>query len=157
MTDTQFPSQTIKLRLEVISEDEQQIDIADIDEVGRGLFDQLICDGYKVQPSSTDKKGRGPLFDILLQIPQFLHENKDWLLGSIPPVLQCLLIARDRLAEREKMKQTPLKITFEVNGKPIVAEASDPKALKEVVKGLQTVSPEKTKIRAVVSKKKRRK
>ena len=36
MTDTQFPSQTIELCLEVVSEDEQQKDIADIDEVGFG-------------------------------------------------------------------------------------------------------------------------
>lgn len=50
MNDTQFPSDTRIIQLEVLPEDEQERDIADLDQVGRSLFDQLANDGYSVKP-----------------------------------------------------------------------------------------------------------
>ena len=155
MNNAQLPSHTRVVQLEVVPEDEQQVDIADIDQVGRSLFDQLTNGGYTVKPVTTGKKGGEPLFEILLQIPQFLHENKDWLLASIPPVLESLLIVRDRLAEREKTRRTPLKITLEVNGKPVIIETADLKNITKLVKQLQTDSPQEAKIQVRVPKKKR--
>ena len=151
-----FPVQNATIQLEVVPEDEQQVDIADIDEVGRDLFEQLRSKGYVVTPTVTGRKGGGPIFDILLQMPQFLHDNKDWLLASIPPVLECLLILRDKRAEREKAKRTPLKITLEVDGKPLTIETSDLNDAVKLVAQLQmTHSQSAMKIKVHVPKKKR--
>jgi hypothetical protein len=132
------------VQLEVVSDDEQPADIADVDEVGRGLFDQLRQSGYTIKPTSTGRKGGELLFDILLTI-----------LGSIPPVLECLLIARDRLAEREGGKRSPLKITLEVNDKPVVIEASDPEDVATLIKRLQITQHDAVKIKVRVPRKRR--
>jgi len=159
MNDPQVsPStQDALVQLEVVSEeDEQQTDIADVNEVGRSLFEQLATSGYTVKPSPTGRKGGGPLFDILLQIPPFLHDNKDWLLASIPPLLQCLLIARDNRANQEKEKRSPLKITLEINAKPMIIETTDLKDAIKLAEQLQENHPNKVKIQVSVPKKKRR-
>ena len=150
-------AQNVLVQLEVISEeDERETDIADINEVGRTLFEQLTLSGYLVKPTLTGRKGGQPLFDILLQITQFLHENKDWLLASIPPLLECLLIARDKRAEREKTKRSPLKITLIVNDKPMLVETADPKEAIKLVEQFQGTHPDKVKIQVRVPKKHRR-
>jgi hypothetical protein len=158
-------TQHITIQLEVVPEDEQQRDIADIDEVGRSLFEQLRSTGYMVTPTSTGKKGGGPIFNILIQFPQFLHDNKDWLLGSIPPLLECLLIVRDKHVEREGTKRAPLKVTLKIDGKPLTIETTDPKDAAKLLERLQITYPKETskvtpkskiEVRVNVPKKKRR-
>ncbi len=136
------------IQLEVVPEDEQAADIADIDEVGRSLVDQLRSSKYTVTPVYTGKKGGEPVFDILMQVPQFLHNNKDLLLeifDSISLVLQCVLIARDRRTEREKAQRDPLKITFEADGKPVTIETSDADSGAKLLEKLRTAHPEAVK------------
>lgn len=150
-------SQTFTIQMEVIPDDENQVGSADIEAVSRYLVDQLRNDRYTIQPTPTGRKGNGSVFDILLQIPSFLHENKDWLFASIPPFFQCLLLAHDQFAKREKTKHAPLSFKFKVNGQPVVLETSDPKEIAEVVKHLQTAFPQPVKVQVSVSKKKRHK
>lgn len=151
MNDQQL-SHTAKsslIQLEVIPEDEGETDIADIDEVSRSLFEQLTNSGFTVTPTLTGRKGGGPIFDILVQIPQFLQDNKDWLLAmlnALPPVLQCLLIARDMRSEKEKTKRTPLKITLQVDDKVLTIEASDVNDAEKLLKQLQPIHHEGTKM-----------
>src|SRR2546421_5375913 len=90
--------QSMKIQLEVVPENAQEADIADIDEVGQSLVDELRNNGYTVNPTYTGKKG-APLFEILVPIAQFLHDNKDWLLAilsTVSPVLQFIQKERDR-------------------------------------------------------------
>lgn len=145
-------NQGILIQLEVVSDDEQQADVADIDEVGRDLFDELTENGYTVKPASTGKKGGGPLFDILLSIPRFVHDNKDWLEG----LFDCLLIAISKRTEKEKTKRSPLKITLEVNGKPVVIETENPKDAVKLLEEAQKTQHDAVKIKVRVPKKKRR-
>lgn len=157
------------IQLEVHSEHAQEeTDIADIDEVGRSLFEQLQIDGYTVSPAATGRKGGEPLFDILLQVPQFLHANKDLLLemfDSISLVLQCVLVARERRADKEKVRREPLKITLLVDGKPLTIETTEASEAAKLVEQLQRSHPEEAKkvtaksnikIHVSVPKKKRR-
>jgi len=43
--------QNMVIQLEIVSDDEQPADIADVDEVGRSLFDELTQGGYTVKPA----------------------------------------------------------------------------------------------------------
>jgi hypothetical protein len=143
------------IQLEVVSDEEQPAEIADVDEVRRGLVDQLTQGGHTIKPTSTGVRSGGLLYDILLPIPQILHNNKDWLLPAIAPVLQCLVIACNSRAQQEKAKRSPLKITVEVSGKPVVIEAKDPKDVVKLLEQLQIVQNDKVKIKVRVPKKKR--
>src|SRR5260221_3412810 len=99
---------TLAVRFEIIPEELQQLDIADLDEVGQELVDELRKNQFSVNPAYTGKKG-GPVYDILLQIPQFIHDNREVLLAifdSIALTLHCLLLVRDRRVEREKERRT---------------------------------------------------
>src|SRR6266852_5731314 len=100
--------QPLIVQFEVVPEDEQQEDIADTSEVRQSLIDELRNHSYTVKSVYTGKKD-GSLFEILVQqVPQFLHDNKDWLLAilsSVPPVIQILQTERDKRAEKEKAKR----------------------------------------------------
>ena len=161
------PMQTIAMRFEVIPEEMQQLDISDIDEVGQELIDELRNNGYSVNPAYTGKKG-GPVYDILLQIPQFLHDNRELLLAifdSIALTLHCVLLVRDRRTEREKERRAPLEFTLELDGKPITITVHNAESGVKLLESFQKAYPEETKkltstssikARAKVPKKKRR-
>ncbi len=85
---------------------------------------------------------------------------------SISLTLQCLLLARDRRAEREKAHRGPLKFTLEVNGKPVPIEVPDAETGVKLLEKFQGAHPEeakkvtpqsKVKIGVKAPKKKRRK
>jgi len=80
-----------------------------------------------------------------------LHDNKDWLEG----VLDCLLIALAKRAEQEKTKRSPLKITLEVDGEPVVIETSEPEDAVKLIEQLQMTQRNTVKIKVRVPKKKR--
>lgn len=147
--------QSIVIQLEVIPDNEQPPAIADIDEVRRSLVDQLTQSGHTVSPASTGVKSGGGLYEILPATVQILHDNKDWLLASIPPVFECLLIARDKRAEREKTTRSPIKITLEIKGKPVVMEVKNVEDATKLIKQLQITQNDQPKIKVHVSKKKR--
>jgi hypothetical protein len=156
------------IRLEVIPEDEENVNIADIDDVGRSIFDQLTTHGFTVVPVPAGKKGGEPVFDILVQASHILVANKDWflaMLDALPPILQCLIITRDKRAAKEKTKRSPLKISLQVDGKPVVIETEKLADAEELLKQLQVIHPGNTsqsspktdiKIQVSVPKKKRR-
>lgn len=147
--------QNMLIQLEVVPDDQEPADNADVDSVGRSLFDQLKQSHQTIKAAPTDTRGGGLIFDVFLPIVQNLHNNNDWLLSSIAPLLDCLLIVRERLVEREKGKQAPIKITIEVNGKSVTIESKDPKAAAEAVKHLQLTQRDQVKIKVRVPKKKR--
>lgn len=156
------------IQLEVVSEEKHQGDIVDIDEVGRSLFDHLRNSGYTATAAHTGKKGGEPLFDVLLQGSQFLHDNKDVLLAlfeSVTLILQCLFIARDRRAEIEKTRRAPLIFTLQVDGRPLTIETADVKDAVKLIEQFQKLYPDEAKklatqhtikIEARVPKKRRR-
>src|SRR6266480_5636681 len=118
MSDQQSPqSQIMTIQLEVVPEDEEQEDIADTDEVRQSLVDGLRSSGYTVNPAYTGEKG-SPVYDILIQIPQFIHDNKEVLLtmfDSIAVAFQCFLRVSEKRPEREKAQRAPLEFNLEVN------------------------------------------
>lgn len=154
-TSQSFSSdQNMVIQLEVVPDDQEPADSADVGEVADDLFDVLEQSGQTVTPAPTGTRG-GPLFDILLAVPRILNDNRDWLLPAIAPVLECLLIAREKLVKQEKGKQAPLKFTIEVNGKPVPIEAQDPKDAAKLIAELQLTQHDQVKIKARVPKKKR--
>jgi hypothetical protein len=154
MSQQKFHSiQGSTIRFEVLPEEGQTVDIADVDEVGQELVDELRLNHYSVDPAYTGKKG-GPAYDILIQIPQFIHENREILLAmfdSISLTLQCLLLARDRRAEREKERRAPLVFTLDVNGKPITITAQNAESGAKLLESFQQAQPEEAKKVTVAS------
>jgi hypothetical protein len=148
MTQQKFHSmQNNTIRFEVLPEEGQAVDIADIDDVGQDLVNELRKKHYSVDPAYTGKKG-GPVYDILIQIPQFIHDNREILLAmfdTISLTLQCLLLARDRRAEREKERRAPLEFTLEVNGKPITITAHNAESGVKLLESFQQAHPEEAK------------
>lgn len=142
--------QSMKIQLEVLPDEQQPADIADTDDVGQSLVDQLRNDGYTVNPTSTSigkKEKGGPLFDILIQIPHFIHDNKELLSSifeAISLTLQSLLIVHDVRAEREKAQRDPIKFTLEVNGKPMTI-TTDAKNAVKLLEQFQNAYPDEAK------------
>jgi hypothetical protein len=167
-TSPSFSSnQSRAIQLEVASDDEQQADLADIDEIGQELVNELRKNQYTVSPTYTGKKGV-PVFDVVLQIPLFIHANKELLTAlfeSLSLTLQCLLIVRNQRVEKEKERRVPLEFTLELDGNPITITAHNTKSAVELLKSFQETHPEATKkltpassvkVKAKVSKKRRR-
>src|SRR5713226_8238646 len=94
--------QDIIIQLEIVPEDEQDADIADIEEVSREIVDYLRNSGYTVEPTYSGTKGN-PAFDIVVHIYQFIHDNKELItavLSTSSVAIQCLIKERDRRAEK---------------------------------------------------------
>ena len=143
--------QNMKIQFEVVPDDGQPANIADTDDVGQSLVDQLRNNGYSVTPASSENDERekgGPIFDILVQVPQFIHDNKDVLLAvfdSITLTLQCILSGRERLAQKEKIQRTPLKITLQVDGNSITIETANSESAIKLLEHFQNTYPEEAK------------
>ena len=154
MTQQKNPStQNSTVIFEVLPEEEQPVDVADIDAVGQELVDELRKNHYSVDPAYTGKKG-GPVYDILFQISQFIHDNKETLLAmfdSIALILQCLLIVRDRKIEREKERRAPLQFTLEIDGKPITITAHNAESGVKLLESFQQAHPEEAKTLTLAS------
>src|SRR5713101_5334353 len=168
MSDQQnTQTQGMTIQLEVVPDDEEQEDIADTDEVRQSLVDELRSSGYTVNPAYTGKK-TGTAFDILLQIPQYIHDNREVLLAmfdSIAVAFQCLMRVSEKRPEREKGQRAPLEFKLEVNGKTVTITAPDAESGMKILQKLQSAYPEEAKnltprsnikIKAKVPKKKRR-
>jgi hypothetical protein len=156
-------SQVITIQLEIVPEDEQQPDIADVEEVGRECVDYLRSNGYIVEPTYTGTKGN-PIFDIVVQVYNVIHDNKELLAAAFTTasiVLQYLIKERDKRAEEEKAQRPLLEITLYVNGKAVSPDAEISSKLVEQHQGVhpegsQKVNPQNSvKIRVRVSKKQR--
>ncbi len=137
----------IIIQLEIVSEDEQQPDSADVEEVSREIVDALRSSGYTVEPTYTGTKG-GPAFDIVVHIYNVIHDNEALLTAvfmTTSSILQCIMKVRDWRAEKEKTRRAPIEITVEVNSKPLTIKASDVGSVTELLKQLQRTHPEVTK------------
>jgi hypothetical protein len=114
------------IQLEIVSEEEHDPDSADIEEVSREMVDSLRENGYVVEPAYTGTKGI-PIFDIIIHVSQFIHDNQEWIaatLSTASVALQYLMKVRDRLAEKEKAQRSPLEITLYVNGQAVSSDAN---------------------------------
>src|SRR5450755_3032463 len=130
------------IQLEIVSEDEQYPDIADIEEVSREIVDYFRENGYTVEPTYTATKGN-PTFDIIVHIYQIIHDNKELITATFSTaslVLQYLLKERDGRAEKEKTQRSPLEITFYVNDQAVSLDTSH---LTESTKQFQNTLSEK--------------
>jgi hypothetical protein len=155
------------IQLEVVSDDEHPADVADIGEVSRELVDELRKKEYIVSPAYTGKKG-GSVFDIVLQMSQFICDNKELLaplFESITLTLQCLFMVHNQRAERERERRALLEFRLELDGNPITITVHNVKDAVELLKCFQEIYPEAAKkltpassikVKAKVSKKRRR-
>jgi hypothetical protein len=130
------------IQLEIISEDEQYPDIADIEEVSREIVDSLRENGYTVEPTYTETKGN-PTFDIIVHIYQAIHDNKELITAMFSTAslaVQYLLKERDRRAGKEKTQRSPLEITLYINDHAVSLDTSNP---TELAKQPQIALPKK--------------
>jgi hypothetical protein len=139
MDTQQNLSQSETILLEVLSEDMGQLDIADIaeiNEVSRNLLDGLQKAGYSVSVvhGSTRTKGSGSEPVVIAIVLQFLNDNKDWLLTEIPLLLGNLVSIRNKLASGKNTKHPPIKMTLEIDGKPLTVETDNVEDAEELVK-----------------------
>ena|SRR2546429_7264183 len=146
MSDQQFTitPQDIIIQLEIVSEDEQQPDSAEVEEVSREIVDALRSSGYTVEPTYTGTKGN-PAFDIVVHIYNIIHDNEALLTAvfmTTSSILQCIMKVRDWRAEKEKTRRAPIEITLEVNSKPLTIKASDIGNATKLVEQLQRTHPE---------------
>ena len=135
-------SSDLVIQLEIISEDEQYPDLADIEEVSREIVDTLRENGYTVEPTYTATKGN-PTFDIIVHIYQIIQNNKDWIAAMFSTVslaLQFLIKERDRRAEKEKTQRSPLEITLYVNDRAV---SLDPNSHVILIKQAESAIAEK--------------
>ncbi len=140
--------QSMSIRLEILPEDTQQIDIAEIDEIGRNIVDQLKQDGCNVEPFYAGSKGGGPIFDIVVHIYRVIHGNEELLaaiFASISLALQGIIKERERRTAREKAQRDPFEITLYVDNKPLKIQTPDTQSAVKLVEQFQNSYPNEAK------------
>jgi hypothetical protein len=164
--------QSITIQLEIVPEDAQQQDIADVDEVGRNIVDYIRERGYSVKPAYTGKMG-GPLFDIFMQAYMVLQDNRE-VLATAAATLEFLSATLGFINDhkREPEKEKPqlisapmlIEISIPTSEGPWIVKAPDAETAIKVIEQLPVTSPEKlkkvirhgkTKITTIVPKRKR--
>lgn len=163
------PIQHMTIRLEVLPEDEHQADIAEIDEIGRNVVDDLRRNGYTVRPTYTGEMG-GPVFDIIIQTYHIIHDNEELLAALFASVAATLTLINEhnKREEKEKTNHVPnsVEISFPMadKDKPLTIQTPDVEmaiTILEKLKGtcskeIKAVAPlTNAKIRIKVPKKKR--
>lgn len=140
--------ETIVIQLEVISEDEQQPDIADIEEISREIVDYLRSNGYEVEPGYSGTKGI-PGFEIVMDIYSSIHSHEALVAAALSfasSSLQCIIKVCDwRVQKEKKLRQTPYEVSLEVNGKSLTITAPDVESATKLVERFQQIHPEKVK------------
>ena|GEM_PF-3498708 len=136
--------QDIIIQLEIVAEDNQHPDIADIEEISREIVDQLRSSGYTIEPSYTGAKGN-PLFDIIMHILNAVHSHEALIVAAFTfssSILQVITKVRDRRDEKEKARREPLEIILEVKGKPIAIKTSDVHSATKLIELFQQTHSE---------------
>lgn len=107
----------ITIQLEFVPASPQNVNPADVDEVGRIIFNSLRNKGYDIQPMYTGERG-GALYNIAVQIAQSIQNNKELLIAlvglAVPIVDHLLDKRRERLKEQRKQSQFQER-SFEVH------------------------------------------
>jgi hypothetical protein len=122
------------IKLDVVPEDPHDADPALIDGVGRDTADALRNDGYVIEPVYTGQRG-GFFIDVVMPLLTTIWAQKDVILSDgsalVTMLTPVVLIAKHlREAHRQRMgkdaaQQSPIKITAEIDGVPILIETSD--------------------------------
>ena len=143
----------VTVQLEIVPENAQREDVADIDEVARSIVDHIRISGYTVKPKYTGKMG-GPVFDIFVQAYAILHDNKE-LLSTAAAALEfisaTLELIKGYIEQDGKDRNQPalvptqIEITISTMNGPWIIKASDAEAAINVVKQLPIAEPEKVK------------
>lgn len=147
------PTQDIAIQLEIVAEDADREDVADVDEVARDIVDHIRNSGYTVKPKYTGKMG-GPVFDLLMQIGTMLHDNRELIAGAAAS-LECVSATLKLIkgyTEQHKEAKNPLplaptevEITIPTTTGPWTIKAPDVETAIETVKQLPATEPEKVK------------
>jgi hypothetical protein len=147
------PTQDIAIQLEIVAEDADREDVADVDEVARGIVDHIRNSGYTVKPKYTGKMG-GPVFDIFMQAGTMLYENREVIVTAAAS-LECVSVTLElikRWSERHKEARNPLplapteiEITIPTTTGSWTIKAPDVEKAIETVKQLPATEPEKVK------------
>ena len=167
------PTPQVVLLLEVAAEDEQQINIADVDEVGRSIFDYLRENGCTVKPHYTGSMG-SPIVEIIpqtvqtiTQTYQVIHSNQDLLAAFFAFIAATLEILRKYQERREKEKErivsgdVILTIPTTDKNSPLIIEAPDAETAIKMFEQLKIthhdkITPHSTRMKLNVSRRKRR-
>jgi len=135
------------IQLEIVPEDNQQSDIADVEEISREIVDHLRSSDYTVEPTYTGTKGIS-LFDVIMHVFTTIHNHESLLVAvftSSSSILQVIIKIRDWRDEKEKTHRAPLEIILEVKGKPITIKTSDAESATKLIEQLQHTHPGVTK------------
>lgn len=143
--------QPLTIQLEFVPEDTattNMVEIADFNQTKNEILAILRqnADGqYTLQPERTGTKVAEPVsFIILLTAAvHLLHQNSDIIqdvIGTLTLVLQSLQMAADRRNQTDQQKDVPIKITVEIDGKPVTVETTNVDEAVNALKKLQTTS-----------------
>jgi hypothetical protein len=141
---------TIKVQLEVVPDDQRNFDPAELGQVARKVSEALSSEGYTIDPTYTGEKG-GALFEIVQQLAHQIQTNKEILVALLSvaaPIVQYLFkVCERRLEESEKGRRSktegqPINITVIVDGAPISVDASDADNAAMLVEVFKASHPE---------------
>ncbi len=139
-------TQNLMIQLEIVSENEHQADIADIDEVSRSLVDSLRKNGYTVKPHYTSRMG-SPVYDVIIDIYQLIHGNEELLVALFTSVTAVLtfISSHTKQDSKEKKQHTlaQIEITFPMiddKDRPLTIKAPDPETAITLLKHINDVS-----------------
>jgi hypothetical protein len=131
--------QDITVRLEIVPEDGQEVDITDIDEVSREIVDSLRDIGYTIEPVPTGAKGIYPAYDIVVHVIEHHEQLLTAIIVAVSTAVQGVMRVTDwmRMRRKQKALDTPLKVTLEANGRPVTVEGSSVEEVTKVIQHLQ--------------------
>ncbi len=173
------------ITLEIVPEDPQDMDLALISAVGRDIIDALQNNGYTVQPVYTGLRSGDFLVQVITTMTSAAMSawtHKDVVeevmndlsalvtifgSGVIPVAIHVMHTLEKRVSKDiDNAPSQPIKITVEIEGKPIIVEAHDLAQAEAALNLAQrfhnnyptiaakVTSQSKTKIKASVPKKK---
>src|SRR5260221_13102469 len=140
-------TQKIIIQLEVVSEDEQQPNIADVEEVSREIVTYLRSNGFTVEPRYTGTKGI-PDLDVILHVFHIIHGHEALaaaVFSFASSAIKGIIKVCTWRAEKDKTRRKNYEITLEVGDKPVTITSSDIEGATKLVEQLQRTYPEAAK------------
>lgn len=131
------------MQLAILPEDADTPDSAAISALGQHVAAALREGGYTVQPTYTGERG-GSLFEIVSQILEVARQNQDLLAALVTaatPVVQYLFEARKDQGARANAEASPVKVTIEVDGAPVVIESADVASAAKMAEAFRAAHP----------------
>lgn len=153
--------QSLSIQLEFVPEDMATVNMAEIADFNKAKNEMIAvlrqnADGqYTLQPERIGTKAEPVTFIVLLTTAiHFLHQNSDLIqdtIGSLTLFLQSLQMVSDHRNQKGQQEVAPVKITVEIDGKPVTVEATKVDEAINAIKQLQAI-PHDAKIKVKIPK-----